>query len=313
MATVRVPALAKINLTLKVLSKRPDHYHELRTVFQTISLADAIEMECTPARTSSLEADCDPPIPDNIVLKAATAILDELRLKARVRFQIHKKIPLGGGLGGGSTNAAAVLLALPALLGKSIAMDRLTAIAASIGSDVPFFLLGGTALGLSRGEELYPFPEPRLSHGLLVTPDIHVSTPAAFRALNRHLTEATDSRIINNFQSLSWELGEGLSSASWRAFALNDFEEAVFRQHPQIQRCRKKLLEAGARLARMTGSGSAVFGFFDDALKARQAQQAFPQVRSVVFRTVNRARYRSLWWRSLAAHARENTWPPQSR
>lgn len=309
----RVPALAKINLTLKVLHKRPDNYHELRTVFQTISLGDWIDVEYRPAKTTRLHVDCNPEIPDNIILRAANAVLHEMRLKAEVHFHLRKRIPMGGGLGGGSSNAAAVLLALPALAGKRVPIDTLTRIAATLGSDVPFFLCGGTALGLSRGEELYPFPEPGVSHGVLVTPRIHVSTPLAFRRLRRHLTIPHNSRIINSFQSFSWEVGDNLPAASWREFCQNDFEEVVFRQHPEIQRLKKKLISSGASVALMTGSGSAVFGFFPNRPDAVAAAQVFPDTESVVFRTVKRARYRSLWWESLEAHALDHTWPPLSR
>ncbi|MCZ2150438.1 MAG: 4-(cytidine 5'-diphospho)-2-C-methyl-D-erythritol kinase [Bryobacterales bacterium] len=311
--TARVPALAKINLTLKVLHKRPDNYHELRTVFQTISLGDFIGVEYRPAKTTSLHVECTPEIPGNIILRAAAAILQEMRLKADVRFRLRKRIPMGGGLGGGSANAAAVLLALPALGGKRVPIDRLTQIAAALGSDVPFFLCGGTALGLGRGEELYAFPEPRVSHGLLLTPRIHVSTPQAFLRLGRDLTVTPDSRIINSFQSFSWEVEDNLPAWSWRGFCQNDFEEVVFAQHPEIRRLKKKLISAGASVALMTGSGSAVFGFFPSRPDAVAAAKAFPNIESVVFRTVKRARYRSLWWECLGAHALEHTWPPLSR
>ncbi|MBL8175944.1 MAG: hypothetical protein JNK48_14805, partial [Bryobacterales bacterium] len=121
----RVPSFAKINLTLDVLGKRPDGFHELRSIFQTISLADRIEIDCAPARRTSLAIDCTPVIADNIILRAATAVLAKLKTKAAIRFSLRKRIPMGGGLGGGSSNAAAVLLALPSLLGKPLAMKAL--------------------------------------------------------------------------------------------------------------------------------------------------------------------------------------------
>ncbi|HUQ93761.1 MAG TPA: 4-(cytidine 5'-diphospho)-2-C-methyl-D-erythritol kinase [Bryobacteraceae bacterium] len=311
--SARVPAFAKINLSLKVLHKRHDQYHEIRTIFQTISVADAIEVAYTPARTVSVEADCSIEIPDNIAVRAAKTLMDEAGIRGHVRLRIQKEIPMGGGLGGGSSDAAAVLLALPALAGKHVPVPELTRIGATLGSDVPFFLCGGTALGLGRGEEIYPFAQPKPSWAILLAPGIHVSTPAAYRALNRHLTVTEDSRIMNSFQSLSWEIGEGVPVRSWRGFCQNDFEEVVFRQYPQIQRLKKKLIAAGACLTLMTGSGSALFGFFDTRADTENAAMSLPDVRSVVFRTVSRARYRALWYRSLREHAWDKTWPPQSR
>jgi 4-diphosphocytidyl-2-C-methyl-D-erythritol kinase len=203
---------------------------------------------------------------------------------------------------------------LPALAGKVVSADRLLHIGAALGSDVPFLLMGGTALGASRGEELYPFPQPRKSVGLLLTPGIHVSTPSAYRALSRgQLTVTGDSRIINSFQSLSWEIGEGLPVQSWRGFCQNDFEQVVFSQHPQIRRLKKKLLAAGSCLALMTGSGSTVFGFFGDRKEMESARKLFPAKWTVPFETVSRRAYQSRWWRSLSAHAEEHTWPPLSR
>ncbi len=133
-------ALAKINLDLRVLHARPDGYHEIRTIFQTISLADIIDVEYTRARGTTIQIDGDVDIPDNLIAKAATLVLDAMRVTARVRFRLRKRIPMGAGLGGGSSDAAAVLLALPALAGHRLALPRLMELAAGLGSDVPFFL-----------------------------------------------------------------------------------------------------------------------------------------------------------------------------
>ncbi len=310
---VRIPSLAKINLTLDVIGKRVDGFHELRSIFQTISLGDWMEVECARAPRTEVTVDCTPAIADNIILRAADAVLGELGVRATVRFRVKKKIPMGGGLGGGSTNAASVLLALPELLGKHVGMDRLLRLAAGLGSDVPFFLLGGTGLAMGRGEELYPFPEPKASWGVLVAPGIHVSTPEAYRALGRGpLTGVETSRIINSFQLLSWEIGEGLPVSSWRGLCRNDFEQVVFRQHPPIRQWKKKLEATGAPVVSMTGSGSAVFAFFDSREEARHAAGLFPATTTYLFHTVNRARYRALWRRSLGLDARARTWPPQS-
>ena len=148
----RVRALAKINISLRVLNKREDGFHELRTILQTISLGDRIGIEYEPARNTSFEISSTIDIEDNLVIRAARLIMDEMRVAGRVSFELEKQIPMGGGLGGGSSDAAAVLLALPVLTGRDVPLDRLTAVASELGSDVPFFLLGGTVLGVGRGD-----------------------------------------------------------------------------------------------------------------------------------------------------------------
>ena len=138
----KVRSLAKINLDLRVLHKRPDGFHELRSVFQTISLADTIEIDYEPARKTELILDDALAIPNNLVTRAAASVLDAMRVKARVKFCLLKNIPMGGGLGGGSSNAAAVLLALPVLGGRRLDLGTLSELGAQLGSDVPFFLTG---------------------------------------------------------------------------------------------------------------------------------------------------------------------------
>ena len=140
-------------------AKRPDGYHELRTIFQTISLKDRLSVEYKIAKRTQIDVTSSIDIEDNLVVRSAKMVLDHLKLTAWVRFLIHKRIPMGAGLGGGSSNAAAVLIALPALAGKPISFPDLVRLAESLGSDVPFFLHGGTALGLGRGTELYPLPD----------------------------------------------------------------------------------------------------------------------------------------------------------
>ena len=137
--SARLRSLAKINLDLRILHRRADGFHELRTVFQTVSLADIIEIEFEPARKTTLEIEDSLNIPDNLVLRAAQAALDAIKMHGHVRLKLRKQIPMGAGMGGGSSNAAAVLLALPVLAGKAIAYDKLLPLAAELGSDVPFF------------------------------------------------------------------------------------------------------------------------------------------------------------------------------
>jgi 4-diphosphocytidyl-2-C-methyl-D-erythritol kinase len=310
----RVPAFAKINLALHVLGKRPDNYHEIRTVFQTISLYDSIDIEFQRARVRLIEIAGNVDIPNNLILRAAEALLDHWGIHAGIRFRLTKRIPLGGGLGGGSSDAAAVLLALPVLARKRVAPADLLEIAARLGSDVPFFLLGGTALGLGRGEELYPFPEPKAAYGILVAPDVHVSTPEAYGALGRpDLTSAGPSRNMNSFQSFGWSVREGLPVAGWAAGSRNDFEPVVFRLFPPLASIKRKLLRLGAKPAMLSGSGAALFGFFESRQKALAAAPFFTGEKVFPISLVSRARYRSLWKRALGAQKDESAWPPQSR
>ena len=311
--SARLRSLAKVNLGLKVLSRRPDGYHELRTVFQTISLADTIEVEYSAARATSIEIDSTIDIADNLIVRAAQMVLDRLNVTARVRFRLIKKIPMGGGLGGGSSNAAAVLLALPVLAGRKIPLDELIALGAQLGSDVPFFLLGGRALGLGRGTELYPLPDNwRAGPALVVTPGTHVSTPKAYAALNRELTNELPSSILNSFQSFVWCMGDvssGSRAGGW--MCENDFESAVFLEYPHLGEIKAKLTKLRAKNASMSGSGSAVFGIFETREQRDRALRAFGEAYPVSL--VSRRAYRSLWWRQLDKHMDQKTWPPLSR
>jgi 4-diphosphocytidyl-2-C-methyl-D-erythritol kinase len=181
----RLSALAKINLDLRVLGRRTDGYHDLRTVFQTVSLADSLDIEFNPAPETSIALRSSIDIEDNLVARAARLMMDAMKTTGRIEMRLVKRIPMGAGLGGGSSDAAAVLLALPVLAGRRVPLETLLAIGACLGSDVPFFLLGGTAVGLGRGTELYPLPERPSAWGLVVAPEIHVSTAEAYRMLNR--------------------------------------------------------------------------------------------------------------------------------
>jgi 4-diphosphocytidyl-2-C-methyl-D-erythritol kinase len=283
-----IKSFAKLNLDLRVLHKRTDGFHELRTIFQTISLHDTIRIELDSAKRTQIDVTSPIEIADNIVVRAAKLVLDELKQKAWVRFFIAKRIPLGAGLGGGSSNAASVLLALPALAGKRLPPETLFRFAKMLGSDVPFFLHGGTALGLGRGTELYPLPDLPGHHVLVVSTGIHVSTPEAYRSLERALTSSDDSPILREFQTIAWTLnGSRLEQLPLK----NDFEEVVFKIHPQLAAVARKLRRLGAQPARMTGSGSAVFGVFPSAAAARQAARSFSDARTFPVRFLSRRQY----------------------
>jgi 4-diphosphocytidyl-2-C-methyl-D-erythritol kinase len=311
---VRLRSHAKVNLDLRVGGRRADGYHELRTVFQTISLADTIEIDYRQGRTK-VELASDPEIPGNLILKAADLVLEATGATGRFTIRLRKRIPLGGGLGGGSSNAAAILLALPVLTRKRLPLEQAMELAARLGSDVPFFLLGGTAAALGRGAELYPLPEGPAWPLAVVTPGVPISTPAAFQALNRELTNGVPSPIINSFQAFVWRLGSFSPGEDWGC--VNDFESVVFPQYPQLESIKGKLLELGARPSLMSGSGSTVFGVFrgrelrDRAAAALRKTFGTDKVHAVS--TLSGRGYRALWRRQLGDDVDPGIWPPQSR
>lgn len=311
---VRLRSLAKINLDLRVLHKRPDGFHELRTIFQTISLADTIEVDYTPGRTR-IKLDSNIDIPANLILRATELVLRATRAKGQLQIALRKRIPMGSGLGGGSSNAAAILLALPALLKKTLPLEKRLELAAELGSDVPFFLIGGTAVGLGRGIEVYPLPDVPPSPGLLITPEIHSSTAAAYAALKRQVLPEPSPHILRNFQAFANCACSPVPGPQPPPF--NDFETVVFRQHPQLQSIKGKLLKLGARQAMMTGSGSALFGLFPSRESRDRAAELFRKEfqgnQVYPFAMVSRGRYRALWWRQLGVCSKSKTWPPQDR
>jgi 4-diphosphocytidyl-2-C-methyl-D-erythritol kinase len=293
MAEVRVPAFAKINLRLEILGKRPDGFHELRTIFQTVTLKDEVRLESTRKPGIELQVEgneslASEPVEKNLVYRAVEAVRRELGTPDGVRVALRKGIPAGRGLGGGSSDAAASILGCLRLLRKELPRDRLFEIAAALGADVPFFLEGGRALGIGKGEEIYPLPETPRRHILIVSPrSIHVPTPDAYHWLNApQLTNhASDSKLYR-FCALAWSLqGSPL---------LNDFEEAVFQQHPRLAQIKRDLLQNGATEALLAGSGSAVFGVFPSPAKARRAAVGFPLDQTFVCETISRDRYRRL-------------------
>jgi len=302
----KVRALAKINLELRVLGQRPDGYHELRTIFQTISLADSIDIAFIPARRTAIELEDDLHLPDNLVMRAARAAMDAMRVTGRVEMRLTKRIPMGAGLGGGSSDAAAVLLALPVLAGRSLPMDRLSELAGQLGSDVPFFLLGGAAVGIGRGTELFPLPDGKPLPGVLVSPGIHISTAEAYRLLNLRLTSESQQNKIVTFQSRVWD--GGVSRA-----ACNDFETVAVERHGVIGAIRRRMLRAGATMALMTGSGSAVYGIFPGSAQAAEVFRSFRKEKAFRFSLVSRAGYRGMWWRTLEDQITARVWPPRNR
>ena len=236
MKSVRVPAYAKVNLRLDVLGRRADGYHELRTIFQAISLHDTLVLETKRepgielriAGNSELAGE---PGQDNLVYRAIQELGREIGIRHGVRAVLTKRIPVGRGLGGGSSDAAAALVGLLRLTGKRIEAARLLEIASGLGADVPFFLHGGRALGIGRGDEIYPLPDVPRRHVLVVSPhEIAVPTRDAYQWLSEELTNGAGPTKLMRFCALCWSPQGGALS--------NDFEAAVFPGIPDWLRSR---------------------------------------------------------------------------
>jgi len=297
---LRVRAYAKVNLGLEVLGTRQDGYHELRSLFQTIDLHDDVVIRPRP---HGLEVRCDhPDVPldeRNLALRAALELQRHAGIDRGADIAITKRIPVGGGLGGGSSDAAAVLMALDRLWQVGLGPAGLHALARRLGADVPFFLVGGTALGLARGDEVYPMRRQIRCHVVVIDPGRPVSTAAVFARVDQSLTPRENSHTI--FRFVSSDL-EGL-----RAFPIlvNELEQATLEEAPdladQVRRIRGILIGEGAVLASLSGSGSSFFGLYDDARRARRAQSALVAAgfRVLRARTVSLDQYRGFWSRSL--------------
>jgi 4-diphosphocytidyl-2-C-methyl-D-erythritol kinase len=292
MREVRIPAFAKINLCLDILGKRSDGYHELRTIFQTVSLHDELRLRASrrPDIFLSIQGNAvlsQEPSQKNLVYRAVDALRSALKIRSGVELELRKTIPAGRGMGGGSSDAAAALLGYLRLTRRTLPLQQLLEIASSLGADVPFFLLGGRAVGVSRGNEIYPLPDiPKLSI-LIVSPrDIHVPTPDAYKWLKARPLTLTKSAVdpkLWRFCALCWSAqGSGLS---------NDFERPVFQRHPRLAQIKRALLQRGAAEASLAGSGSAVFGVFPSPAQARRAAVGFPDDQTFVCETLSRDRY----------------------
>ncbi|MEW5805899.1 MAG: 4-(cytidine 5'-diphospho)-2-C-methyl-D-erythritol kinase [Acidobacteriota bacterium] len=265
-------SFAKINLALKVLGKRMDGYHEIETVFQTVSLADRIEFEFAGR---GIEVDCCGSEPGqkcdvpsgrrNIVYSAIELLRKEWYAIPGIRVHIEKRIPPGSGLGGGSSNAAATLLALKRHLSLNIDLRKMLEMAARLGSDVPFFLWGGTAMGMSRGDDVIPLRDAgHFWVALAIFPE-KMNTAEAYAKLSPLLTNREDDTNIKKF---IYSIFKGNIDFS---LAENDFEHVIGKDGPDLKLVRDIFEESGARKSMLTGSGSAFYGFFDSHRAASKA------------------------------------------
>jgi 4-diphosphocytidyl-2-C-methyl-D-erythritol kinase len=271
-SSISLPSFAKINWSLQILGKRPDDYHEVRTILQTISLHDDLHFVATGDDEVLLSCN-EPDIPtneQNLIVRAAYALKDRYNVDKGARIQLEKRIPAKAGLGGASSNAAVSLLALAQIWRVEASTPALLEIAATLGADVPFFLLGGRAMATGIGTTLSPDVESadtQDEHLIVITPKAAVSTAKAYAALSsRALTTTNPDPILSSSRSAANSGHSPLWSrpGSSPDDLKNDFESVIFDIEPEIRRTKEALLQAGALGALMAGSGSSVFGVFAD-------------------------------------------------
>lgn len=284
---LKIRSFAKINLALSVLGRRADGYHDIQTIFQSVDLCDQLEFRASDRLELHCDALKDVRPEDNLVCKAAVLLASEAGREPSVSITLKKTIPAGAGLGGGSSNAASTLLGLRRFWNLNLSDAALFSLAAGLGSDVPFFLTGGTALGTGRGERISPLPDIPTRHLAIIFPGVQVPTAQAYRSLNLGLTSAREDPRIQRF------IGQVQAGASLLTGIFNDFEASILAAYPAIAEAKSFLASRGATTALLSGSGSSVFGFFSDEESAsavcresaRETWRVFPA------KTLSRAEY----------------------
>lgn len=277
-----VKSYAKINLGLEILGKRPDGYHELRTLFQSISLHDVLDFELTDDPRICLSGDSDTIAWDrtNLIYRAAHLLQQENAVQRGIRVHVHKKIPPGSGLGGGSGNAAVTLQVLNMLWDVDLSRERLMELGAGLGADVPYFFEGGQCLGRGKGEILSPLSDLSPVFLVLVCPNFPISTARIYDALIL-TSPPKESRITKFLESGDFSLLK------------NDLEKTVFRLYPQLQRIKRQLSDSEAVVSLISGSGSSVFGLFFEKEKAEKALRGIGgENTALIVKTVSRGDYK---------------------
>src|SRR6266542_741991 len=287
-ASITLPAFAKINWSLRILGRRPDGYHEIDTLLQTISLHDTIHFTATGTPEIHLSGDdrTFPMAAGTLVYRAAAALQSSHAQGKGARIHLEKRIPSHAGLGGGSSDAAATLIGLSHIWKIEASSAQLIEIAGNLGADVPFFLHGGTGRGTGIGTRITPLADADKRFPLIIKPNAGVSTAESYRALNApSLTTLSGDTILSSSPSLG----------SFDSDLVNDFEGSVFKREPEINRAKAALKKAGAQGVMLAGSGTAVFGIFDKREEQERAIQAIelePGWRVFPCTTVGRDQYR---------------------
>lgn len=272
---ITLPSYAKINWTLEILGKRADGYHELRTLLQTIDLADELMFE---PQEQGIEIVCNhPDVPldeTNLVYRAAQLLEEATGVNKGVRITIRKRLPVAAGIGGGSSNAAVTLVALQRLWNVTLRPPELFHLGAKLGADVPFFFVGGTSVGVGRGDEVYPLADMKADYLLLVNAGISVSTKEVYSSLPSELTNP--GPVVK--MPLSLEAASAALAQSDELPVLhNDLEHIVFARQPLLAEIKQKFVGAGARGVLMSGSGSTIFAIFDSNDARSRARRDFEQ------------------------------------
>jgi 4-diphosphocytidyl-2-C-methyl-D-erythritol kinase len=276
---IEVAAPAKINLALLVGPQRPDGFHEICSVMLPVTLSDLVAVERTPG--GGLTVDCPVcPGEDNLAARIVRELERRLERAFEVRVTIHKRVPHGAGLGGGSSDAAATLVALDRLFALELSERLRYEAAAAIGSDVPFFLWLGPQLAMGRGQVLKDVALPEPLHIVLALPDLTVSTAIVYR-----WRDAGELPTLGDFarraEGLQHRLSAAVTPRDLASLVENDLEPAVVARHPRVAELKQALLAAGAFSAAMSGSGAAVFGLFDDEATALAARERLAPARAV--------------------------------
>ena len=272
-ALLKASAPAKINLCLEVLGLRADGYHEIRTIMQAVSLFDELSFRVRSDGRIVLAASASglPEPGDNLVVRAARLLQEECGCAAGADIELVKNIPVGGGLGGGSSDCAATLCALDELWDLGLSSEHLASLAGRLGSDVPFFINGGTALCEGRGERLSALLAEGTFHYVLVMPPERISTREAYVAVEGGLTT---SRRVGRIEDVQAALAT-TDTPRLGAALYNDLEVAAFRVNPRVRRVRQRFVLACPRVEclglSLSGSGSSLFGVFDSREQAREA------------------------------------------
>jgi 4-diphosphocytidyl-2-C-methyl-D-erythritol kinase len=327
-----IRSFAKINLGLKIGPPRPDGFHELRTIYQTIALHDVVSVELGSGEGIEIRCD-DPRVPldsTNTCYKIAERVLKAANKSGKVIITIEKQLPVQGGMGAASSNAVAAMFGLERALGISLTEQDKHRIAAEVGSDLNLFLIGGTVLGIDRGQEVHALQDLPAMPLVVVTPAVGVSTPKAFAQWDaliaadsaltapaatgtiKKLDQAEFPWLSDSYHSQAWPAGGPASGVPAlggdraetplldlvRTGIENDFERVVFPEYPELREVKSVLQREGACFASLSGSGSTLYGLFDSTSEAQSAAERMRAAGQVALatRTVTRAEY---WERKL--------------
>ncbi len=279
---MRVRSFAKINLGLEVIRKRPDNYHDLRTLFQCVDFYDTLIFIPNTGGRIVLKGNNlrIPQDKQNLIYLAAELLKERFAVSLGVEIHVDKKIPIGGGLGGGSSNAAMTLHTLNMIWDLKCSKEELVDMGKTLGADVPYFFEGGLCVGLGKGDELTRLEDPDPFYCVLVFPELSIITEDVYRRLSLLTSEGKDSKIIKFLENFEYSSLE------------NSLEETVFNLHPQLRDIKRLFYKLGSELSLVSGSGSTVFGLFHERKKALDVCERLKNTYSLILvKSLSRAQY----------------------